>query len=151
MQTWLVLMRDPLGAARDFGFRGFAAMQLVLGGGLLAAFAHGPLACIVLIAALSPYNLLTPSDFALAVFGYCVAVFAALSAVALSGNLSHIRAALTIPFYWPLATIAALRALLELLVRPHHWSKTAHGLSRRTPPPLAVAVPDQPLAQRAAS
>lgn len=151
MQTWLVLMRDPLGAARDFGFRGFAAMQLVLGGGLLAAFAHGPLACIVLIAALSPYNLLTPSDFALAVFGYCVAVFAALSAVALSGNLSHIRAALTMPFYWPLATIAALRALLELLVRPHHWSKTAHGLSRRTPPPLAVAVPDQPLARRAAS
>lgn len=107
-------------------------MQLMLGGGLIAAFAHGPLACIVLIAALSPYDLLTPSDFALALFGYCVALFAALSAVALSGNLSHMRAALTMPFYWPLATLAALRALFELAVRPHHWAKTAHGVSPRT-------------------
>jgi cellulose synthase/poly-beta-1,6-N-acetylglucosamine synthase-like glycosyltransferase len=131
MQTWLVLMRNPLRTAHELGLRGFAMMQLMLGGGLIAAFAHGPLACIVLIAALSPYDLLTPSDFALALFGYCVALFAALSAVALSGNLSHMRAALTMPFYWPLATIAAVRATFELLVRPHHWAKTAHGVSSR--------------------
>ena len=68
------------------GWRAFAAMQLMLGGGLAAAFAHGPLAFIVLIAALSPYHLLTPADFALALFGYCVAVFAALTATALSGT-----------------------------------------------------------------
>lgn len=97
MQTWLVLMRNPFRTAHELGLRGFAMMQLMLGGGLIAAFAHGPLACIVLIAALSPYDLLTPSDFALALFGYCVALFAALSAVALSGNLSHMRAALTMP------------------------------------------------------
>ena len=35
------------------------------------------------------------------------------------------------PFYWPLATIAALRAVFELIVRPHHWSKTRHGVSPR--------------------
>ena len=63
--------------------------------------------------------------------GYCVAVFAALTASALSGDLSHARAAPSMPFYWPLATLAAWRALLELLVRPHHWAKTAHGVSLR--------------------
>lgn len=131
LQTWLVLMRDPVGVARQMGLRAFAAMQLMLGGGLVAAFVHGPLACVVLISALSPYDLLGPAGFMLALSGYCVAVFAALTATALSGNAGHLRAALTMPFYWPLSSLAAARAALELLVRPHHWSKTRHGLSLR--------------------
>jgi hypothetical protein len=112
------------------GWRAFAAMQIMLGGGIVAALAHGPLAFIVLVAALTPYNL-EPADFALAICGYCVAMFAALTASALSNNLSHARAALTMPFYWPLATLAAVRAVFELIVRPHHWSKTRHGVSQR--------------------
>lgn len=132
LQTWLVLMRNPVRTAREMGLAAFASMQLILGGGLLAALAHGPLAFLVLVAALSPYRLLGPADFALALFGYCVAVFATLTACALSGSLSHARAALTMPFYWPLSTIAAVRALFEFLLRPHHWSKTAHGVSVRT-------------------
>lgn len=132
LQTWLVLMRNPLRTAREMGLTAFTSMQLILGGGLLAAIAHGPLAFLVLVAALSPHDLLGPADFALALFGYCVAVFAALSACALSGNLGHVRAALTMPLYWPLSTIAAVRALFEFLLRPHHWSKTAHGVSART-------------------
>ena len=54
----------------------------------------------------------------LAICGYCVAIFAALTASALSNNLSHARAALTMPLYWPLASLAALRALFELAVPP---------------------------------
>ncbi|MDZ4689760.1 glycosyltransferase family 2 protein [Terricaulis sp.] len=131
MQTWLMLMRNPWRTLRELGLRGFLMMQLMLGGGLVAAFAHGPLACIVLIAALSPYKLLSAADFTLALAGLCVAFFAALTASAVSGNFSHLRAALTMPAYWPLATIAAWRALFELVFRPHHWAKTAHGLSQR--------------------
>ncbi len=131
LQTWLVLMRDPIRTAREMGFAAFASMQLVFAGGLVAAFAHGPLAFIVLTAMLSPYDLLTTADFALALSGYCVAIFAALTASALSGSLSHARAALTMPFYWPLSTLAAFRALWELTIRPHHWSKTQHGVSQR--------------------
>jgi glycosyltransferase XagB len=131
MQTWLVLMRDPLGSAREMGLAGFASMQLVLAGGVIAAFAHGPLAFVVLVAALSPYDLLGPADFILALCGYSVAIFAALTACALSNSLSHARAALTMPLYWPLASIAACKALFELIFRPHHWSKTAHGVSPR--------------------
>lgn len=131
IQTWLVLMRDPMRTAREMGLPGFASMQLVFATGIIAAFAHGPLAFVLLTALLTPYDLLKPADFALAVAGYCVAIFAALTACALSRSLSHARAALTMPFYWPLASIAAYRALLELIVRPHHWSKTAHGVSPR--------------------
>ncbi len=132
MQTWLVLMRDPLRSVREMGLGAFASMQLVLAGGIAAAFVHGPLACILLVAALSPYDLLGPADFVLALFGYTVAVFSALSACAQTGNLNHARAAFTMPLYWPLASLAAFRALVELIVRPHHWAKTDHGLSPRT-------------------
>lgn len=132
LQTWLVLMRNPLRTIDDMGLREFMAMQLVLGGGLLAAALHGPLACVVAIAALTPYDLLGPADFVLALFGYCVAVFVTLTASARSGQLSPLGALLTMPLYWPLATIAAARAIIELALQPHHWSKTDHGLSPRS-------------------
>jgi glycosyltransferase XagB len=134
MQTWLVLMRDPIRTAREMGLMAFASMQIIFATGLLAAFAHGPLAFILLTAMLSPYDLLTTADFALAIFGYCVAVFAALTACGLSGSLSHARAAFTMPLYWPLASLAAYLAFFQLIFRPHHWAKTAHGVSQRDQP-----------------
>ena len=131
MQTWLVLMRDPIRTARDMGLGAFLSMQLMLAGGILAALAHAPLAVILMVAALSPVDLLTPADFVLAVFGYATAAFAALVASKVTGEVSHIRAILKMPFYWPLQSLAAYRAVLELIFRPHHWSKTMHGVSPR--------------------
>ncbi len=131
MQTWLVLMRDPVRTMGEMGLGAFVSMQLVLATGVLAAFAHGPLAFVLLAAALTPYDLLGPADLVLAISGYSVGAFAALTACALSGNLSHARAAFTMPLYWPLASLAAARALLELIALPHYWSKTEHGVSRR--------------------
>jgi cellulose synthase/poly-beta-1,6-N-acetylglucosamine synthase-like glycosyltransferase len=131
MQTWLVLMRDPIRTAREMGLPAFAAMHLMLTSGLIAAFVHGPLALALIAAAILPYDLLTTADFVLALCGYCVSIFAALTACALSNSLSHARAALTMPFYWPLSSIAAYRALFALMFRPHHWTKTEHGVSLR--------------------
>jgi hypothetical protein len=113
------------------GLKAFAAMQLTLACGLLAAFAHGPLAVIIVYAAFSPQDVLGPAGFILALCGYCTAIFAALTASAIANDLSHARAALTMPLYWPLASLAAYRALVELLIWPHHWRKTPHGLSKR--------------------
>jgi cellulose synthase/poly-beta-1,6-N-acetylglucosamine synthase-like glycosyltransferase len=152
MQTWLVLMRDPIGAAREMGLGAFASMQIVLGGGVAAALLHGPLALTILAAALAPFDLLGPAGFVLALFGYAVAVFGALSASALSGDLRHARASLTMPFYWPLATIAAWCAIWELLTRPHFWAKTKHGVSQRARFPLVEsAVTARDAAQRQAA
>ncbi|MGE0597517.1 MAG: hypothetical protein AB7P07_14230, partial [Hyphomonadaceae bacterium] len=122
---------NPLRSGSEMGWRGFASMQLVLGGGILASFAHGPLALMVLYSALSPADVLGIPGFVLALCGYCVGVFGVLSAAALSGDLSHVRAAPTMPLYWPLATFAALGAVFALIVRPHFWAKTEHGLSAR--------------------
>src|SRR6266849_5891463 len=35
---------------------------------------------------------------------------------------------LFIPCYWLLMSVAAFYALFELLVKPHYWQKTVHGL-----------------------
>jgi hypothetical protein len=33
-----------------------------------------------------------------------------------------------VPFYWLAMSVAAWRALYEIFAKPHHWSKTRHGL-----------------------
>ncbi|MFT3729393.1 MAG: glycosyltransferase family 2 protein [Terricaulis sp.] len=131
LQTWLVLMRDPLRTLHEMGLAAFAAMQITLLGGVVAALAHAPLALMVLTAMFTSYDL-TPVDFVLALCGYGVAFFAVLSACALSRSPAPLRAALTMPFYWPLLLYPAIRAVLELFLAPHAWAKTAHGVSART-------------------
>ncbi|MEP2829750.1 hypothetical protein [Parvibaculum sp.] len=33
------------------------------------------------------------------------------------------------PFYWLLISIAAYKALWQLITKPFHWEKTEHGIS----------------------
>lgn len=134
LQTWLVLMRNPRRTLREMGLAPFLAMQLVLGGGLLAAVAHGPL--FVLLAAI-PFTGVTPPHvvaLTLVIFGYATAALAALFAAVRLREPRIGLAALTMPLYWPLSTIAAAWAVFQLVVRPHHWSKTEHGRARRKTP-----------------
>jgi hypothetical protein len=37
--------------------------------------------------------------------------------------------ALLNPLYWLMHSIAAYKALAQLITRPHYWEKTAHGLT----------------------
>ncbi len=135
LQTWLVLMRNPLRTGRELGWGGFAMMHLMLGGALAAAAMHGAIFVALAAAAFLPGVTLSWHGWALALFGYCTAAYGALTAAATLGDPRLALAALTMPLYWPLHTIAAVRAVLELLIRPHYWAKTEHGLSRREDPP----------------
>lgn len=134
-QTWLVLMRNPVRTAGDLGLCGFLWMQLVLGGGLVAACAHAPLLALLVAAALAP-GLVTPPplDWVLVIFGYATASLGALFAAAIGRDRRLALSALTMPLYWPLASLAALAALVEIVVRPHYWAKTDHGRTPRHTP-----------------
>jgi cellulose synthase/poly-beta-1,6-N-acetylglucosamine synthase-like glycosyltransferase len=37
---------------------------------------------------------------------------------------------LTLPLYWPMGALAALKALVELVFAPSYWDKTTHGVGR---------------------
>jgi len=43
-------------------------------------------------------------------------------------------AALLTPLYWILISIAAVRALLQLVIDPFHWEKTQHGIGHHQAP-----------------
>jgi hypothetical protein len=126
MQTWVVLMRDPARLFRELGAAGFCAVQIQLAGGILAAFAHAPFAVCLAVSAADPNGAVGREGWALAFAGYAAAAYGAAVGAARSRDLGHLRAALTMPLYWPLATIAAGRALIEFLAAPHYWAKTDH-------------------------
>src|SRR5262249_2856981 len=39
-----------------------------------------------------------------------------------------VKSTLLIPIYWAMASLAAYVALYQLIIKPHYWEKTLHGL-----------------------
>ena len=114
------------------GAGGFLSMQIMLGGSLLSAFAHGPIFVLVAWALISPSFNLGPIAWSLALAGYAIAAYNAISVAAALRDPRLAFAALTMPFYWPLSTIAALMAGLDFRFRPHYWAKTQHSAPARS-------------------
>jgi len=144
MQTWCVHMRSPLALWRDLGPRGFIGFQLAVGGNVLAALLH-PLFVAALIAggtAGFPIwgNEETKTTLAM-LYGMSVLTgylsSAVLGAIGLSrrGLTRSAWVLLLMPLHWLLLSLAAWRAIYQLIVAPYAWEKTEHGLakhSRRT-------------------
>jgi cellulose synthase/poly-beta-1,6-N-acetylglucosamine synthase-like glycosyltransferase len=137
MQTWLVHMRDPLALWRHAGTRGFFAFQLFIGGTFVSSLAN-PLMWLIFIAS----HMLGITFFSGA-FGEALARASLFSLVA--GNLLFVYLAmlgpyrrgwlqltpygLIAPIYWLMISIAAYRAVWQLIRRPFYWDKTRHGVS----------------------
>ena len=136
MQTWLVHMRSPRQLLRNAGLGGFFGFQLFVGGTVLSALLN-PLLWLIFIASFFvDLPLVGFSPTASVISGVSLALGNALFAyLAMLGpyrrgwvDLSPYG--LSVPFYWLLISVAAYRALWQLLRNPSHWEKTAHGLSR---------------------
>jgi glycosyltransferase XagB len=139
VQTWLVLNRHPLRAMREMGMVNYLSTHVTLGGGLLASILHAPL-YIWIAVNLFVFRSIEPWHWMLFAAGYLSAVASALA----SGS-THARpwVLLSMLAYWPLQSLAMLRALVELQFKPHFWAKTQHGVSfaseRPTPAPPPAA------------
>ncbi len=140
LQTWAVHMRKPVALWRELGPGGFSVFQLVIGGAVLAALVHG-----VFLGVLA--GQLATGLFCSAKTGVFDLVFAGVylttltTGYALSALLGVIGLArrkllgsawylVLLPFYWLLLSVAAWRAVFQLLRQPYRWEKTAHGLAR---------------------
>jgi hypothetical protein len=62
-------------------------------------------------------------------------------------NYEDVKWMFLVPLYWLLMSIAAYKALIQLVSKPAYWEKTEHGRCRYDDSPYAPAVP----AHRAAS
>jgi cellulose synthase/poly-beta-1,6-N-acetylglucosamine synthase-like glycosyltransferase len=135
MQTWLVHMRAPRALVRDLGLAGFAVFELLVGGTVLAALVHvlfaGHLA-VELVAAAAGGEQAPALGFHLAVLlgGYLVSAVLGLVGLVRRRLLACAWALLLMPAYWLLLSVAAWRALIQLLRDPQRWEKTEHGLAR---------------------
>jgi cellulose synthase/poly-beta-1,6-N-acetylglucosamine synthase-like glycosyltransferase len=139
MQTYLVHMRNPFEDLKNGHFYNLFSFQVVIGIGIGVMFIN-PLMWIMLgiyivfgPSVINFYHMLFPgpilylSAFCL-IFGNFFYVYLYLLACT-KRKLYHLLPwTLFIPIYWLLMSTAAFYALFELLVKPHYWQKTVHGL-----------------------
>ena len=139
LQTWLVHMRAPAKLMRELGPTGFVVFQLLAGGSVLAALVHpfflfaflreiatagrGASDAVTLHASLYGATLL---------IGYLTSIALAVVGLARRRLLDCAWALLLMPLYWLLLSLAAWRALDQLVRDPYRWEKTEHGLARNS-------------------
>jgi cellulose synthase/poly-beta-1,6-N-acetylglucosamine synthase-like glycosyltransferase len=144
MQTWLVHIREPRRLLRELGLGSFLAVQLIVGGNVLASLVH-PLLIARVLVALATGSSMWMSSLSEVAFGVIILggylASALLGAVGLRrrGLMAHLWVLLLLPVHWLLLALAAWRALYQLLVDPYRWEKTDHGLARTTRRPLCAS------------
>jgi cellulose synthase/poly-beta-1,6-N-acetylglucosamine synthase-like glycosyltransferase len=133
MQTWLVHLREQSAMARATGLRGLTALHLFVLGNFFGALAMPVLLAFSIMTALLPRDVVPAAvetlNLVSLVVGNALYVGLAAAAALQRGWRRHAACALLAPFYWQLASIAAYRALHQLLTRPSYWEKTEHVLS----------------------
>lgn len=135
MVTTLVQLRDPIDAWRKLGLRGMVGLVGLIAG-TPALFLAAPLMWAFFL-----YTFLggVVPQFALPAWTQTVTFFTlvigngamvALTALAARRrrNTRLMGYAMLNPAYWVLHSIAAWRALFQLVVSPSHWEKTPHGI-----------------------
>ena len=142
MQTWSVHMRSPRQLWRDAGTGGFFTLNIIVGGNILTALAHPfLLGELVVRGVMSTFDDSVASFFAkpfielyLATIaaGYLTTVAIGLVGLAKRNLLGEAWVLMLTPVYWACLSIAAWRALYQLLAEPYHWEKTEHGLARHS-------------------
>jgi cellulose synthase/poly-beta-1,6-N-acetylglucosamine synthase-like glycosyltransferase len=135
MITWLTFMRAPAALWRDLGAWRFFGFQVMFAGSVLQAL----LAPMLWSLWLAPFGLYQGAISALPqplIWG-CIGAMIFVSVLQLGIDLWGLRktghrvgmlwAVMMVPYHM-MASLAAYKALFEVLTRPFYWHKTAHGL-----------------------
>jgi cellulose synthase/poly-beta-1,6-N-acetylglucosamine synthase-like glycosyltransferase len=152
MQTALVHTRHPVRFVRMAGLHGTLTLVFLVAGTPLAFLAAPVLwiACLApLVVGHSPQLGFTGLDAATLaacslVIGNSIMVGAAVVAALLRRRYDLALWALLLPAYWVLHSIAAWRALGQLVTNPSKWEKTPHGLTRHATPAAGWPAPPLP-------
>ena len=135
IQTWLVFTRDTGELKKRLGKAGYYGFQFFVGAPALT-FLLAPLFWVIFAFSLTG---LLPTHLSPLMVSLCFISFVggmlshwiyARATIRLEGWQSMGLAMAAYPLYWLLHSVAAARALYQLVVAPHHWNKTTHGISR---------------------
>ncbi|PZU21990.1 MAG: glycosyl transferase [Shinella sp.] len=135
MQTWLVVMRSPFRLVREIGVKASLAFHLLIGGMILSSLAH-PLAILLVAHALHDLlgdrPLTTNENTLLAIDLFNVlGSYWIFRQMGMKRMTRQERRAIgwrqwALPVYWLALSLAAWRALPDLIARPFFWAKTPH-------------------------
>jgi len=141
MQTWLVHNRNPLRLLRHVGLKRWLGFQLLIGG-TVWVFLINPIMWALFIT----WILFQPG-WVSALFQGWVWDIAFISLVVGNGTAILLNVLATLgrertrplfffaisnPLYWVLHSVAAYKALWQLIRNPFYWEKTNHGLTTVT-------------------
>lgn len=141
IQTYLVHMRHPGKLLKQLGLGPWLSFQLTVGGSIIC-FLMNPVYWLLTVAwilthagiinAIFPTPLYVAGVFCLLIGNF---VFLYLNVVGCMnrGYYDLVKHAVITPVYWLMMSWAAYKAAGQLLVRPHYWEKTKHGLTSRKP------------------
>lgn len=139
MQTYFVHMRHPKEFFKSNTKGTLITFQLIVGGKIISMFINPLMWAItisyfVLRASIGPVieqfyprPILYMGVFSL-VFGNFLYLYYYMIGCAKREQDDIIKYVLLVPFYWLAMSIAAWVASIQFLIKPHHWSKTIHGL-----------------------
>ncbi|MHB8652034.1 MAG: glycosyltransferase [Minisyncoccota bacterium] len=139
IQTYFVHMRSPRALVREGKGRDLFLFQLIVGGKVASLFINPIMWVItiiyftfrstagVFIESLFPGPILYIGVFSL-IFGNFLYLYYYMVGCAKRGYYDLIKYVFFVPLYWLGMSIAAWRAAYEVVVRPHYWYKTEHGL-----------------------
>lgn len=140
MQTSLVHARRPLALIREIGLRRFASFALLIAGTPITFLGVIPLYLLTAVTIFVPTEWLSPFfpvwllwiTLVNFIIGNSAMVYLSMMGPYKRGTFGLILWSLLNPVYWILHSIASYKALWQLLVKPHYWEKTEHGLTTQT-------------------
>ena len=138
MQTYLVHNRDLPSKSKSPGIHSLI-FHLVIGG-KIAFILINPLLWFATFSYFALYAYVGPQIEALypsvvfymaassLIFGNFLFLYYYMIGVAKKGQWNLMKFVFLIPLYWLAISIAAFIALYQLILKPHYWEKTVHGL-----------------------
>ena len=131
-------MRHPIELYKSLGFSAFWGFQFFIGGAVLSALIAPFLYLMYFFWLYTQTHALDPlfPSFILYIslfnllLGNGLLIYLSMLSVFKRHLFKLIPWALTIPLYWILMSVAAYRAVWQLIHDPFYWEKTDHGLTR---------------------
>lgn len=141
LQTWLVHMRQPVTVHRELGFKGALGLHLFILGTPLTALINPVFWALALLWAVQQpawvAGLFPNQTYYLALacflFGNAAVVYMGMLTITELRRPDLLGAALLVPLYWLMMSVAAAKAAYQLIVNPSYWEKTSHGLTDTAP------------------
>jgi cellulose synthase/poly-beta-1,6-N-acetylglucosamine synthase-like glycosyltransferase len=137
LQTTLVHLRHPVELVRTTGWAKTIGFALLVGGTPLSFLFVPPLYllfAVTMIIGPKSVSRFFPGwvlwvSVACLIIGNSMMIYVSMMGVFKRRRYRLVLWALANPFYWLLHSVAAYKALWQLIVKPHYWEKTEHGLT----------------------